>query len=417
MIDFLAPPDDLRFVPSRIEALDRLERFALRAARAYADGRNTDAGPDAANAVSRLSPYVRYRLITEQEIVAAVMGRHRLEDAEKFIQEVLWRTYWKGWLEMRPAVWTRFLGERDYQRETFADSRAVMDAERGMTGIDGFDDWARELVETGYLHNHARMWFASIWIYTLRLPWALGADFFLRHLLDADAASNTLSWRWVAGLQTPGKTYLATTDNIARFTNGRFAPIGLASQATALSEPPLAAPAVLPATLPHDPQQPSLLLVTHDDMHPESLFSKTPGFKGAMVVAGQEWLWGDAARRFVRAAAADATSRISAHFGCPAELVDRLDAVTLVTAARSARVRRVSVPYAPVGPVADALMRLAAELSEERLTLHHVRRDWDEKSWPHAKKGFFSFKEHIPSVLRECQLHGVKGPGEDGTRK
>ena len=62
-----------------------------------------------------------------------------------------------------------------------------------MTGIEGFDDWARELVDTGYMHNHARMWFASIWIFTLRLPWALGADFFLRHLLDADAASNTLS--------------------------------------------------------------------------------------------------------------------------------------------------------------------------------------------------------------------------------
>jgi deoxyribodipyrimidine photo-lyase len=65
----------------------------------------------------------------------------------------------------------------------------------------------QELVETGYLHNHARMWFASIWIFTLRLPWELGADFFLRHLLDGDAASNTLSWRWVAGLHTKGKHY------------------------------------------------------------------------------------------------------------------------------------------------------------------------------------------------------------------
>jgi deoxyribodipyrimidine photo-lyase len=78
-----------------------------------------------------------------------------------------------------------------------------------------FDDWAQELVATGYLHNHARMWFASIWIFTLRLPWELGADFFLRHLIDGDPASNTLSWRWVGGLHTPGKTYLATADNIA----------------------------------------------------------------------------------------------------------------------------------------------------------------------------------------------------------
>ena len=401
MTDLRPQSNEARFPPSRSEALDRLENFAPKAGRAYADGRNTDAGPDAAHAVSKLSPYVRYRLITEQEIVAAVLGRYPLEVAEKFIQEVLWRTYWKGWLEMRPAVWTRFLAERDHHRETFADAREVADAERGATGIDGFDDWARELVGTGYLHNHARMWFASIWIFTLRLPWALGADFFLRHLLDADAASNTLSWRWVAGLQTAGKTYLATADNIARFTNGRFAPVGLARQATALTEPPIEAPAGLPATLPDDPGQPSLLLVTHDDMHPESLFSKKAGFERAMVAAGQEWLWGDAARRFVRTAAADATSRISAHFGCPAELVDCLDAATLVTAARAAGVQRISVPYAPVGPVADALTRLTAELSEEGVTLHRVRRDWDETFWPYARKGFFAFKEHIPSMLGE----------------
>ncbi len=75
--------------------------------------------------------------------------------------------------------------------------RAYERAVEGRTGIDGFDDWARQLVETGWLHNHTRMWFASIWIFTLRLPWALGAAFFLRHLLDGDPASNTLSWRWV----------------------------------------------------------------------------------------------------------------------------------------------------------------------------------------------------------------------------
>ncbi len=76
---------------------------------------------------------------------------------------------------------------------------------------------------TGYLHNHARMWFASIWIFTLRLPWELGADFFLRHLLDGDPASNTLSWRWVGGMQTMGKTYLARADNIATL-HGRAVP-------------------------------------------------------------------------------------------------------------------------------------------------------------------------------------------------
>lgn len=114
----------------------------------------------------------------------------------------------ESWLEMRPAVWSRYLDERQRQRDGLADTSALADAEAGNTGIEGFDDWARDLVAMGTLHNHARMWFASIWIFTLRLPWAFGADFFLRHLVDADPASNTLSWRWVAGLQTAGKTYL-----------------------------------------------------------------------------------------------------------------------------------------------------------------------------------------------------------------
>ena len=84
------------------------------------------------------------------------------------------------------------------------------------------DAWTRELIETGYLHNHARMWYSSIWIHTLKLPWTLGADFFLRHLLDGDAASNTLSWRGVAGLHTQGKVYLAQKSNIYKFTEGRL---------------------------------------------------------------------------------------------------------------------------------------------------------------------------------------------------
>ena len=71
------------------------------------------------------------------------------------------------------------------------------------------------------------MWFASIWIFTLNLPWQLGANFFMKHLYDGDAASNTLSWRWVAGLQTIGKHQVATSSNISKFTNGKYRPNNL----------------------------------------------------------------------------------------------------------------------------------------------------------------------------------------------
>ena len=68
------------------------------------------------------------------------------------------------------------------------------------------------------------MWYASIWIFTLKRPWEEGAHFYSDHLLDFCPASNTLGWRWVAGLQTIGKNYLANSENIKKFTNNRFYP-------------------------------------------------------------------------------------------------------------------------------------------------------------------------------------------------
>lgn len=392
---------DLRFTPTRHAALDRLAQFLPLAGRGYAAGRNTDHGPDRPGAVSRLSPHLRYRLITEREIVAAVTARHGLTGAEKYVQEVLWRTYWKGWLEMRPDVWSRFLAERDQQRDGLAGAPAVAAAESGTTGIDGFDDWARELVATGYLHNHARMWFASIWIFTLRLPWALGADFFLRHLLDADAASNTLSWRWVAGLQTVGKTYLATTENIARYTDGRFAPAGLAEQAIALTEPPVGPAQPLPEPVRPDSREASLLLVTHDDLHPESVSFGDVPIAAAIVAADPALLWGEGARHFAAAAAADAASRSADRFSCPTTVCARLDAAALLAAARAAGVRQIVTPHAPVGPVADRLAYIAPILAREGIVLARVRRRWDARFWPHAQKGYFAFRKRIPDLLRE----------------
>ena len=392
------------FPATRASGLERLGRFVPRAGRDYAAGRNSDHGPDGPCAVSRLSPYLRYRLITEQEVVASVLAHHSLTAAEKYVQEVLWRTYWKSWLEMRPAVWSRYVAARDQQRAGMVDLRALADAEAGNTGIEGFDDWARELVATGTLHNHARMWFASIWIFTLRLPWALGADFFLRHLIDADAASNTLSWRWVAGLQTPGRTYLATTENIARYTGGRFAPTGLAREAVALSEPPVAAARAVPELVPPDPVQPAVLLVTHEDLHPETLIPRGHTIKAAIVARDPALLWGDQARRFVAAASTDTAARVGEHFRCGVAITDMLDAQSLIAAAQAAGVRQIVTGFAPVGAVADRLARLVPQLASKGIILSPIRRPWDEQFAPYGTKGFFPFKAHIPAVLQGLGL-------------
>ncbi len=389
----------ITFIPTRTEALARLNDFVPRAGRIYADGRNADHGPDARSNVSVLSPYVRHRLITEREIVAAVLTRHSEAVAEKFIQEVLWRTYWKGWLEMRPEIWTRFCAERDAIDVGGGLAKAIAEAEAGNTGIDGFDDWARELTETGYLHNHARMWFASIWIFTLRLPWTLGADFFLRHLIDADPASNTLSWRWVAGLQTAGKTYLASADNIARFTGGRFAPKGLAKTAVALTEAPIPKPAPLPEPSVHDPRTPAMLLITGDDLSVETMLRKEAKVRAvfaAPVVPG--WPSGHKAMAFVTAATNDARERATRHFNATSN-TGALDADALIAAAHAIKAKAILTAYAPVGPVADALGDVEPALTAAGMPLMRIRRTWDDRFWPHATKGFFAFKERIPEIL------------------
>ena len=396
---FMNAPDS--FPPTRAEGLRRLTAFVPHAGRAYAEGRNADHGAGNHAAVSQLSPYLRYRLITEAEVVAAVLAVHKPAAAEKYVQEVLWRTYWKGWLELRPAAWTRFVTERDAARDGAGGGllKALAAAEGGTTGIDGFDNWARELVATGYLHNHARMWFASIWIFTLRLPWTLGADFFLRHLIDADPASNTLSWRWVAGLQTVGKTYLATADNIARYTGGRFAPTGLATRAEALTEPPLGKAAAL-VDLPVPALGRALLLITPDDMSAETLSSSE--FAAVVVARGDDcgdWPWGDAARKFITAAADDAARRAGAAFGVAATTIDTLDAAAIAAAARTASVTTVVAVEAPIGPVADALARCDAALAADGIRLVRRRREWDATLWPLATKGYFAFRERTPELL------------------
>ena len=276
-------------------------------------------------------------------------------------------------------------------------------AETGATGIEGFDDWARELVQHGYLHNHARMWFASIWVFTLRLPWALGADFFLRHLVDADPASNTLSWRWVAGLQTPGKTYLATPDNIARYTGGRYRPQSLALRAEALTEPALPVARPLPP-LPEGTGRPALLLLTPEDLCAGQMWTEqretTGDVRAGLAVRGaQGWPWGEAAAGFVSGAVADAADRIEAALGCRVAVVDALEVDMVVEAARAAGAEAVVTAYAPVGPMAEALDALGATLAANGLTLVRIRRAWDERLWPFATKGFFAFRQHLPAQL------------------
>lgn len=390
--------------PTRAAGLARLRDFVGDAGRAYASLRNHDL-PGHPH-VSRLSAHVRHRLVTEEEVLATVLGRHSRAAAEKFVQEVYWRTYWKGWLERRPSVWTGYRAGVLRGLDRVAAETGLRDrwqaACTGETGIDAFDHWARELVQTGYLHNHARMWFASIWNFTLRLPWELGADLFLRHLADGDPASNTLGWRWVAGLQTPGTTYLARADNIARYTEGRFSPRGLATEALPVEGPPNPPAGPMPCGGAWDPDLRTGLLLTEDDLSPGFLTARglLPSGIGLLACDDARSPLDTAApvRAFTSAAIADMAARQA---GGPDALAGPWRGDDAVDAAFdwASGFRQIVMPWAPTGPARDRVDALARRLDAAGIPLVRVLRDHDAAAWPHATHGFFRFREKIPTLL------------------
>jgi len=382
-------------------------------ARHYATKRNFDFGPENRTNVSGLSAHVRHRLVLEQELVVAALERHGLETAEKFIQEACWRTYWKGWLELRPSVWDAYRSQVTRDLDALNKDGALRsryeDAVSGRTGIACFDAWAGELIEHGYLHNHARMWFASIWVYTLDLPWALGADFFYRHLIDGDAASNTLGWRWVCGLQTPGKTYLARASNINKYTDGRFSMQGydLASQAPPLADDPGHPDpvALRPGDRP-DPDAPALILVHDEDGCAQGWGVDGLDVRAVTSLGGIEQRSpmeaGARAKSFAEGALKDAGTRAADHFQADLAAISESD--DLIEQARAAGARQIVTQRPHSGPLAERLDALQPRLQSHGISLVRLRRDWDRAFHPHADRGFFKLKKKIPAVLRELGM-------------
>lgn len=394
--------------PTRAEGEKILAAFIPRMGRRYASGRNTDHGPGAHRAVSNLSPYIRRRLVLESDDVAAALAAHGPDDAGKFVQEVVWRGYFKGWLEHRPQVWDSYrTGLAGDLAAVAGDGRLRRDLDRAMTGATGLaclDAWSQELVGTGYLHNHARMWFASIWIFTLGLPWRLGADFFYRHLLDGDAASNTLSWRWVAGLHTRGRPYPADAQNIATYTAGRFAPrqgdLAEVTQGLEATEPD-GLPAVLPlrAFAPPEPGRPTALLITDEDCRVEDFDLAGLDIRAVATLRASDLrsplAMSDLVRDFEQGALADAAARV----GVAATAMAAQDPGDLAEWAASAGAAQIATPYITRGPLRDWLDRAAPSLARAGIALCEWRRDWDAAIWPHATAGFFKVKQMILRIL------------------
>ncbi|WP_421789126.1 FAD-binding domain-containing protein [Hyphobacterium sp.] len=394
------------FEPTRATGLDRLDVFLDKAGHHYAINRNTDFGPLDRSNISCLSPWLRSRVLTETELLFAVLDRHGYQTAEKFIQEVAWRGYFKGWLEHRPGVWDRYQSDLRNLTDQLAENSGLRHgyetACSGRTGIDAFDAWVKELVADNYLHNHARMWFASIWIFTLKLPWQLGADFFMRHLLDGDPASNTLSWRWVGGLHTIGKTYLARADNIQRFTNGRFNPAGqLSTEAIPLQEPTLAEPVppLLPALALPDTDYAWLL--SEEDLslpagaQPKLILSLDAMSKRSPLAVDQKVLNFHARLRTDARQRHSQTATDGGDISTAKALIERLKAENICTVARYRW---------PTGPSAESWQDIAPKLERSGICVVEGVADYDRAIWPHASKGFFKVKKKLEPILTELGL-------------
>ncbi len=364
---------------TRAEGLHRLHTVLPSLGRSYTTRRNVVPERGKAATTSLLSAYLRRRLITESETISIVLQRHGAVGAEKFIDEVFWRTYWKGYLQANPAIWARYRarlavahGQAAQDLELAGSLRAAL---AGATGIACFDAWVAELRESGFLHNHVRMWFASIWIFTLRLPWEIGAEFFLDQLIDGDPASNTLSWRWVAGLHTVGKHYVARAENIARYTEGRYDPRGeLNETPVPLTEEPFPPQTFLPQDLPM-PDGMVALLLHAEDGNPETL-DWPQDCVGTLLVLHDPAETG---------ALRDSAARAEVHFNRPVEICAGIDQVFAAAGGLP-----ILTPFAPLGPTADALAPLCA---------HTLLRDWDRAAWPRCTRGFFGLKAQIPRLL------------------
>lgn len=403
--------------PSRAAGLARLARFVPLAGRSYATARGRDAGPDAPEVTSQLSPWLRHRLVTEEEVLRAVLLRHSPVAAARCIDAICGRACSKGQLEARPSIWTDYRRAVGILCQQLARSGALADAyagaTAGRTGIDCFDAWVIELLATGRLHHQARMAFASIWIFTLRLPWQLGADFTYRHLLDGDPASNTLCWRQVAGLQVRGRHFLVKASQIAAFTAGRFAPQGLATRAAALQETASHPLVALPAVAVAPPPGRLALLLTEEDLHPESLGlapEQLLGVAGATAAGARSPLPVPGnVQHFTEAALDDALARARACFGCQAERLPALDGDAVAEWAERIGARLVVTACAPVGPVEEQLADAADWLGMRRLKLLPLRRRYDNLLWPHAAQGYEALRERVPEFIEQLGL-GVDPP-------
>tara|TARA_Y100001933_G_scaffold213467_1_gene219096 strand:- start:245 stop:964 length:720 start_codon:yes stop_codon:yes gene_type:complete len=238
------------------------------------------------------------------------------------------------------------------------------------------------------------MWFASIWIFTLKLHWQLGAKFFLEHLYDGDAASNTLSWRWVAGLQTKGKHYLAKSWNIEKFTNNRFKNVSLNEQAEPIVEIESGSTQII--QIRHSLiQKNKNILVFENDLLLQSSTVDYKNYDRVLVILieneKRNIKLSNNVFKFKKLLISDFNTIIDNSKIIKSNELEELFNIE----------KNFDVLYPSVGENLDYISKLK---QKEDLNLNFIIRQEDKFCWQFANKGFFNFKKNIHNIIDELEL-------------
>ena len=379
----------MKFYTSKEKALESLEIFINNNIVNYSLKRNYDLGVLNRKNISCLSPYITHRLISEYDVIKKVLSKHPYQQVEKFIQEIFWRVYWKGWLELRPKVWTDFVADLKNIEKSDEYEKAI----NGETNIDCFNDWIKELKENNYLHNHTRMWFASIWIFTLRLPWQKGAEFFLKELYDGDAASNTLSWRWVAGIQTKGKNYIAQNWNINKFTNNKYKDLKLNENPQPVIDQ--REYKISPIIIDNNETKSDILVFFENELDFQSF--KVDSYKKiyCILLSNEERQvkLGDKVLMFKKNLIKNQVQNSDLKI----EFIEGNKFIEVSNNEKS-----FDVIYPSVGENMSFLKRV---IKKNNLMINYLARDEDKYCWQFSNKGYFNFKSNIPKILSQFKLN------------
>ena len=378
----------MNFKPSRTFAEELMNEFIENNLVNYSKLRNFDYGPDKRSNVSCLSPYVTHGVISEVELIQKSLNKYSFVKNEKFIQEIMWRTFWKGWMELRPDVWTDYLLELNQIKDKYKNDQDYKKAVEGSTEIQCFNEWVGELKENNYLHNHARMWFASIWIFTLELPWQLGAEFFMQHLYDGDPASNTLGWRWVAGIQTQGKNYLASEWNIKKFTDNRFKNIKLKENASPKKVEKFY-PIIKKDFTNPDIEEGKNLLVFENSLSLELSELINNKFNKIKLITNQNQ------NRKIKLSEKTMNFKTQLFEDQKKRLKDKSLECEILDVSEIEDIADSYLLYPTVGETLDYIE--SKKFSEVKF----LYRKLDQFSWQYCNKGFFNFKNYIPKIIQK----------------